>query len=170
VKLKAEVILLRQRTGNVEILKEEKRALERRVEGVEGMRRKVGLLERECERLKSAAAASGVGGRSGVGGSSSSGSTPTSAALISLQTENANLLTELGTLRTNLSLITSEKEETERALTALKGEMVSTRQKVVEVERKAGRTEVLLGVEKRESGMLRGLIVSVFVSVCLLFC
>lgn len=51
-KMKGELLVLRERHANVEVLKEEKRILERRVRDAEAVREQLGLMEAEVDALR----------------------------------------------------------------------------------------------------------------------
>ncbi|KIM30544.1 hypothetical protein M408DRAFT_287376 [Serendipita vermifera MAFF 305830] len=51
-KMKAELLVLRERHANIEVLKEEKRILERRVRDTESIREQLGLMEAEVDALR----------------------------------------------------------------------------------------------------------------------
>jgi mitotic spindle assembly checkpoint protein MAD1 len=153
-KLMGEVIVLKQRVGNAEILKEEKRALERKLEGVEKLRVRCAQLEREVESVtkEREAVLSSQSGRS---------SRADARQVAELRMENARLLEQLGHTKSELGVKEAQVEEHRMTLASLKTKMEVARKNISELELRATKAETKLEVEKRQCGYLKAMVVSI---------
>ncbi|CCM00208.1 uncharacterized protein FIBRA_02236 [Fibroporia radiculosa] len=157
-KMNAELVMFRERQAKIEVLKEQKRGLERKVKEADELREQVGRLEAELE----AARREREEWASNNAGPSTPSKTPVSItqSLANLRITHARLLEEHGSnvavlRRREAELANSEKRctELEESLTGLQAEVRSYRTKVARSEHDAILAE-------REASFLRAMVAS----------
>ncbi len=151
-RLTGDVVVLRQRASNTEILKEEKRALERRLEGVEKLRTRCAELERELEaRKKELAALHST--------ASATSSTELTREVAELRIQQIRTLEELGTYKFDLRISQARVSELEETVVALKKELENAKKARDDYELRVLNAERKAEIEKRECGFLKAMVV-----------
>ncbi|PFH49876.1 hypothetical protein AMATHDRAFT_75943 [Amanita thiersii Skay4041] len=155
-KLTHEVTVLREHHSSLEVLREEKRGMERKLRTLDELRNKVGRLEAELE-------ASRRERESSLSASTSSTSPPPVAvtqSLATLRLEHAALLESHGSTmallrarEAEVAALRSQSEKTGRVVASLQDQVRALDQKV-------RRRETRLGTADREIGFLQALVAS----------
>ncbi|TDL13722.1 hypothetical protein BD410DRAFT_871899, partial [Rickenella mellea] len=157
-RLTNELERLRVRADGAEVLREEKLDLERKVRGLEALRRKVGELEGELE-VEREKAKSRV---ESTAPTSPNKETPISITkeLSALRTSHALLLDEHGSLRAQLLTRDAAVSDLEAEKEQLEKEKLVLETKVREVEAKVSRREKEGRLLEREVGFMKALVAS----------
>ncbi|KAF8312469.1 hypothetical protein DL93DRAFT_2082040 [Clavulina sp. PMI_390] len=117
-RLKAEVTRLRERERNVEVLREEKRDLERRLVGMEEALERAAMAEGELEAARAELAAWTTFINDPSAQPTSSTPTALTETLLSLRATNASLTSEVSALRSSLNTSQSELEAAQSSAAA----------------------------------------------------
>ncbi|KAF8345268.1 spindle assembly checkpoint component Mad1 [Amanita rubescens] len=163
-KLTREVTMLRENSANVEVMREEKRGLERKLRTMDEMRNKVVALEAEVEaaRKEREAWASSHPPEPESLSSSTSGAPPVAHTqqITTLRLEHAALLESHGStaalLRSRDAELAAARGQSEK----LCKNIVSLEEHIRALEQKMRRRETRLGTAEREIGFLQALVAS----------
>lgn len=174
-KMTAELLILRQRHSSIEVLKEQKRELEKRMSGVEELKEKVIKLEAELtaarqereewyafqllaciQDSRTFSRASKVSGPS---------HTPISVtqSLSSLRLDNARLLEENGSNVALLRVKDAELVNAQRSLQELESEVERVGDEAGSLKDRLGRAEQRAVLAERETGFLQAMVVRIVV-------
>lgn len=164
VKLTREVTMLRENNTSLEVLREEKRGLERKVRLLDEMRTKVVKLEAEIEAARKEREVWASSQPQGTGSlsSSTSGAPPVAQTqqLASLRLEHAALLEAHGStaalLRTREAELDAARAQSEK----LTKSITSLEEHIRTLDQKIRRRETRLGTAEREIGFLQALVAS----------
>jgi mitotic spindle assembly checkpoint protein MAD1 len=153
-RLTSEVVVLRQRASNAEVLKEEKRTLEKRLEGVDKLRTRCAELERELEL-----------GKKELASLRSEASTSTNAEasrqLSDLRLQHIRVIDDLGVAKSEVSFRDARIAELEENVAAIITQLEKTKKERDGLELRAANSERKLEIEKRECGFLKAMVVRV---------